>query len=324
MHAVRTVDPVPPGTHAAARPTSADRSWPLVARFAGAEARFAARFARTRVRTFAYEFVRFGCKQAWACLFGGAMVALIVATHLWYPASAPLARYDALFIAALALQVLLLATHMETPDEAKVIFVYHVIGTAMEVFKTGVGSWTYPEAAIFRIGGVPLFSGFMYAAIGSYIARCWRLFDFRFTRHPRPWAVALLAFAIYANFYTHHRWVDLRIVLFAAAWLLFARTEVHYRVWRVHRRMPLLLGLLLVAAFIWIAENLGTLTHTWTYPHQAHGWALVRFGKLGSWFLLLVVSYALVAMVERPRPYAAPRRRRARPLQVRWVNSNAM
>jgi uncharacterized membrane protein YoaT (DUF817 family) len=31
---------------------------------------------------------------------------------------------------------------------------------------------------------VPLFTGFMYAAIGSYIARCWRLFDFRFTRHP--------------------------------------------------------------------------------------------------------------------------------------------
>jgi uncharacterized membrane protein YoaT (DUF817 family) len=199
-----------------------------------------------------------------------------------------------------------------------------VTGTAMEVFKTGVGSWTYPEAAIFRIGGVPLFSGFMYAAIGSYIARCWRLFDFRFTRHPKPWTIAPLASAIYANFYTHHRWVDLRIALFAATVLLFARTEVHYRVWRVHRRMPLLLGFLLVASFIWIAENLGTLTRTWTYPHQAQGWMLVRLGKLGSWFLLLIVSYALVAMVNRPRPYAGPRRRRARPLQVRWVNSNAM
>jgi len=252
------------------------------------------------------------------------MVALIVASHLWYPADAPLARYDALFLAALVLQALLLATRMETPDEAKVILVYHVIGTAMEVFKTGVGSWSYPEAALFRIGGVPLFSGFMYAAIGSYIARCWRLFDFRFTHHPKPWAVALLAFAIYANFYTHHRWLDLRIVLFAATALLFARTHVHYRIWRAHRRMPLLLGFLLVASFIWIAENLGTLTHTWTYPHQAHGWSLVRLGKLGSWFLLLIVSYALVAMVNRPRPYAAPRSRRARPLQVRYVNSSTM
>ncbi|MBA8888617.1 uncharacterized membrane protein YoaT (DUF817 family) [Dokdonella fugitiva] len=323
MHTPCTDDTARPEV-VAPRTTPADRAWPLIAHFAAAEARFAERFARTRARTFAYEFARFGCKQAWACLFGGAMVALIVASHLWYPAGAPLARYDALFVAALALQALLLATRMETPDEAKVILVYHVIGTAMEVFKTGVGSWSYPEAAIFSIGGVPLFSGFMYAAIGSYIARCWRLFDFRFTRHPKPWAVALLAFAIYANFYTHHRWIDLRIALFAATALLFARTEVHYRIWRVHRRMPLLLGFLLVASFIWIAENLGTLTHTWTYPHQAHGWTLVRLGKLGSWFLLLIVSYALVAMVNRPRPYATSRRRRARPLQVRYVNSSAM
>ena len=144
MHASPTDDTARPRPDAP-RATPADRAWPLIAHFAAAEAGFATRFARTRVRTFAYEFVRFGCKQAWACLFGGAMVALIVATHLWYPAGAPLARYDALFLAALALQALLLATRMETPDEAKVILVYHVIGTAMEVFKTGVGSWSYPE-----------------------------------------------------------------------------------------------------------------------------------------------------------------------------------
>ena len=35
--------------------------------------------------------------------------------------------------------------------------------------------------------------------------------------------------------------------------------------------MPLLLGLFLVAVFIWIAENLGTLTHTWVYPRQIAG-----------------------------------------------------
>ena len=37
----------------------------------------------------------------------------------------------------------------------------------MEVFKTEAGSWTYPEDNLLRIGGVPLFSGFMYAAVGS-------------------------------------------------------------------------------------------------------------------------------------------------------------
>ena len=60
---------------------SADAAWPLVARCADAEARLATRFATTRVRAFAYEFLRFGAKQAWACLFGGAMVALIAATR---------------------------------------------------------------------------------------------------------------------------------------------------------------------------------------------------------------------------------------------------
>ncbi|HEY0232993.1 MAG TPA: DUF817 domain-containing protein [Dokdonella sp.] len=284
--------------------STAASTWPLIARFAELEARLGARALRHRPCAFAYEFLRFGLKQAWACLFGAAMVTLIIATHLYYPRTAAFARYDFLFVAALALQIALLRLRLETLGEAKVILVYHVIGTAMEVFKTGVGSWVYPEAALFHIGGVPLFSGFMYASIGSYIARCWRLFEFRFTRHPPMGALGLLAFAIYVNFYTHHRFVDLRIALFAASALLFGRCWVHYRIWHVHRRMPLLLGLLLVALFIWIAENVGTWTHTWSYPHQAQGWSLVKLGKLGSWFLLLIVSYALVAAINRPQPAA--------------------
>jgi len=35
--------------------------------------------------------------------------------------------------------------------------------------------------------------------------------------------------------------------------------------------MPLLLGLFLVALFIWFAENLGTLSKTWLYPSQMMG-----------------------------------------------------
>ena len=105
----------------------------------------------------------------------------------------------------------MLTFKMETFEEAKVIFVFHVVGTMMEVFKTSVGSWIYPEASLLRIGGVPLFTGFMYAAIGSYIARCWRLFDFRFTHHPPLWALSLLALGIYVNFYAHHYLPDMRM-----------------------------------------------------------------------------------------------------------------
>jgi uncharacterized membrane protein YoaT (DUF817 family) len=281
-------------------PGAAAATWPLIARFAAAEERLGCWAARRRLRALVYEFLRFGCKQAWACLFGGALVALLLATHWWYPRAALLARYDFLFLAALSIQIVMLAARLETKAEAGIILIYHVIGTVMEVFKTDVGSWIYPEASVFHIGGVPLFSGFMYASIGSYLARCWRLFDFHFTAHPPLWALGALGIAIYANFYTHHYLVDARVLLFAAAAFLFRGTWVHYRIWRTHRRMPLLLGLFLVALFIWIAENVGTLTATWLYPHQATMWTLVRFSKLGSWFLLLLVSYALVAAVNRP------------------------
>jgi uncharacterized membrane protein YoaT (DUF817 family) len=152
-----------------------------------------------------------------------------------------------------------------------------------------------------RIGGVPLFTGFMYAAIGSYIARCWRLFDFRFSHHPPLTLLGLLGIGIYLNFFTHHYVADLRLALFAATALLFGRCWVYFKVWRRWRRMPLLLGFALVALFIWLAENIGTFTAAWMYPHQRHGWALVPSSKLGAWFLLMIISYALVAMLNRPR-----------------------
>jgi len=200
------------------------------------------------------------------------------------------------------IQVAMLALKLETWEEAKVILVFHVVGTIMEIFKTSVGSWVYPEPSVLRIGGVPLFTGFMYAAVGSYIARCWRLFDFRFTRHPPLWALGLLSVAIYVNFFTHHYTWDIRPALFLAGAALFGPCTIYFKVWKVHRHMPLLLGLVLVALFIWIAENIGTFTAAWVYPSQKAGWHVVSLGKLGSWFLLMIISYTLVASLSRPRP----------------------
>lgn len=270
-------------------------SWPLIARFAAREAAFAARFTKGgRLPLVLYEFVRFGVKQGWACLFGALMLAAILATHLFWPHGAMLARYDALFLAGLGIQAGLLALRLETPAEARTILLFHAVGTAMEVFKTAMGSWSYPEPNVLRIGGVPLFTGFMYAAVGSYIARAWRLFDFRFTRHPPGWAVMALALAIYVNFFTHHFFIDARLVLFGLAALLFGGCWVHFRVWRRHRRMPLLVGFFLVAIFIYAAENLGTFAGAWLYPSQRGGWVPVAPAKFGAWFLLMIISYAMV------------------------------
>jgi uncharacterized membrane protein YoaT (DUF817 family) len=284
---------------------SAAANWAPLARFIAADERIAHWAGKRPATAFLYEFVRFGLKQGWACLFGGAMVGLLIATSSWYPRGALLARYDFLFLAALFIQIAMLAFRLETFEEAKVILIFHVVGTAMELFKTAVGSWIYPEVAFFRIGGVPLFSGFMYASIGSYIARSWRLFDFRFVRHPPLWALFALSAGIYANFYTHHYFVDVRLALFAVMALLCGRTWLYYKVHRHDRRMPLLLGLFLVAVFIWIAENFGTLTRTWIYPSQINGWAMVPLGKLSSWFLLMTISYVMVAWVNKPQSYRA-------------------
>ncbi len=286
---------------------SAARLWPPLARFIDAEARLGAR-AEThgKLAHFAYEFVRFGIKQAWACLFGALMLALLIGTHLYYPKDASLARYDFLVIAAVAIQALMLLFKLETWEEAKVILVFHAVGTIMEIFKTSMGSWIYPEPSLLRIAGVPLFTGFMYAAVGSYIARCWRLFDFEFIRHPPMAALVLLAAGIYANFFLHHYGPDGRWVLFALSALLFGPCWIYFKVWKEHRRMPLLLGLVLVALFIWLAENIGTFTAAWVYPSQKNGWHIVGIAKLGSWFLLMIISYTLVAWINRPRtPFAA-------------------
>lgn len=283
------------GANAGGGPSAAAR-WAPLARFIEREQAIGiAAEARGPLWHFGYEFIRFGIKQAWACLFAALMLALILATHLWYPKGAALARYDFLTLAAIGIQIVMLATRMETWEEARVIAAFHVVGTVMEIFKTSVGSWIYPEPSVLRIAGVPLFTGFMYAAVGSFMARCWRLFDFRFTRHPPLSALGLLSIAIYINFFTHHYIMDLRYGLFAAAILLLGPATIHYKVWKEHRSMPLLMAAVLTAGFIWIAENIGTFTAAWIYPSQKNGWHVVSLAKFGSWFLLMIISYTLVA-----------------------------
>ena len=214
------------------------------------------------------------------------MLALILATHLFWPHNAPIARYDFLVVAAVAVQAILLATKLERWEEAVVIFIFHVVGTVMEIFKTAHGSWIYPEPSTLRIGGVPLFSGFMYGCIGSYIARIWRLFDIKFIRYPPVWTTWMLAILAYINFFTHHYLPDIRIGLFAFSVLIFWRTWFVFTPDQRHRHMPVIMGFVLVSLFIWFAENLGTFASAWVYPNQRNGWQPVAIEKMGAWYLL--------------------------------------
>lgn len=250
------------------------------------------------------EFLMFGLKQGWACLFGGLMLGALLATHLFYPAHAPIARYDLMVFVAVGIQALMLAARLERWSEVAVILIFHVAGTAMEVFKVHVGSWAYPEPGLLKLAGVPLFSGFMYSAVGSYIARITRIMDIRFIRYPPPMAMWAVASGVYLNFFTHHYIPDFRLALFAVCAIMLWRSWFQFTPDLKARHMPMLLGVFLVALFIWFAENLSTFAHVWVYPSQRSHWTMVQPEKLGSWFLLILLSFVLVTLVHRPRPPA--------------------
>jgi uncharacterized membrane protein YoaT (DUF817 family) len=255
-------------------------------------------YARARLPFWAAELVMFVLKQGWACLFGGLLLSAIIASKLLWQPDWTIARYDALFLFALLVQAVFLRFGLETWAEARVILLFHLTGTAMELFKTYAGSWAYPEDALFRIMAVPLFSGFMYASVGSYIARVIRIFDMRFTPYPPLWATFALGGAIYVNFFAHHFLSDIRLALFACTLLLYARCRVYFRIMQHDWWMPLPLAAFLASLALWIAENIGTLTGTWIYAGQAR-MELVSVGKIGSWYLLLYVAFVTVTVVLR-------------------------
>ena len=244
------------------------------------------------------EFVVFVLKMAWASLFGGLILIGIIVTKAIWTDAIPLYRYDFLALYAIGLQVLFLWMRLETWDEARVIILFHVTGTCMEMFKVDAVSWAYPEAGYLKALDVPLFTGFMYASVGSFIARAIRLFEMRFDPYPPFWVTLTLAVAIYVNFFAHHFVADIRLVLFGATILLFVRTRVFFKIGDNTYWMPMVVAAFLASFFIWVAENIGTRTGTWTYPGQGM-LEFVSLSKLGSWYLLLYVSFVTVTLVFR-------------------------
>ncbi len=216
-----------------------------------------------------------------------------------------ISRYDFIFLAAVGFQLCALIFRLEHVREFFVIFIFHILATGMELFKTNpaVGSWAYPGLAgtVFALGTVPMFSGFLYSAVGSYISRAIQFLNLSFENFPKYYHLWLLAALIYINFFTHHYVYDIRYFLFAYALAIFLRTTVRFKVYKKERRMPLLLTTLLTALFVWLAENVGTFASIWLYPSQVTNWHMVSFEKVGSWALLLFLSFALVSIIYRDR-----------------------
>ncbi|RYP86040.1 DUF817 domain-containing protein [Nocardioides guangzhouensis] len=260
--------------------------------------------AVARIRRATAQLLRFGWLEAQSCVFAfGVFVGLALA----FVVPLPVARYDALLLWCLLLTFGFWALGLESWREVLVIFAFHGLGLGLELFKVHQGSWVYPGDAVTMVAGVPLFSGFMYAAVGSYICQAWRRFDLRVTGYPAA-ATTVVAVGIYANFFTHHYIVDLRVLWALVGLWVLRSCHVHYTVGAARHRMPLALAFLLIGGFLWLAENGATFLDAWNYPGQVDVWEAVHVSKLGAWALLVTMSFVLVATVkaQEGRLYAVP------------------
>jgi uncharacterized membrane protein YoaT (DUF817 family) len=244
--------------------------------------------------------LNFGTKAASAVLFG---LLLLIAFAVTAPMGSQeyygFFRYDYLLFYALSIQVCLIYLKLESWAEAKVIALFHIMAMGMEIFLThpAIASWQYPQPAVFKLLTVPLFAGFMYSAVGSFFARSLRLYKVSFENLPRFANMLCLAVLSYLNFMTKFFIPDYRLVLFAWSIIIFWKTKLYFQLTDSRFKVPMLPILLLLAFLIWIAENISTFYKIWLYPSQVDAWHMVGWGKLGSWYLLLLLSLVLVLKI---------------------------
>lgn len=245
----------------------------------------------------ASQLMSFAKEMALSCIFPLVIFCSLALTEVI--ALPFFSRYDWLLMIFLTMQWWMVKTGLETVDELKVICLFHMIGLLLEVYKVHMGSWFYPEAGLFKVDDVPLYSGFMYASVASFLCQAWRRIDVIMVNWPAPWLVIPVATLIYLNFFTHHFWLDLRWLLLCSVVVIFMRTSVSFKVRGAVYHMPLTLSFIFTGFFIWIAENIATFFNAWQYPNQQAGWEIVHVGKVSSWVLLVIVSFLIVASLKR-------------------------
>jgi uncharacterized membrane protein YoaT (DUF817 family) len=242
------------------------------------------------------EFIAFGVKNALSCIFPAFIFSALILSRLVHIPYIP--RYDFLLIACVGMQAFMYFSKLETRMEVLVITMFHLLGLTMEIYKVAMGSWYYPEFGYSKVSGVPLYSGFMYASVGSFVCQAWRRLDLRLENWPGIVVASLLSTAIYLNFFTHHFIYDLRWIITLLLIITFWKTRFVFKVSHVERKIPVVLSFLLIGFFIWVGENIATFFGAWKYASQHEGWKMVSVGKISSWFLLVVLSIVIVVQLK--------------------------
>jgi len=135
----------------------------------------------------------------------------------------------------------------------------------------------------------------MYACVAGYMCQAWRKMELKLVGFvPHYWGLAV-AVAIYLNFFTLHFVVDLRYFLALLAILIYRSVDVQFKLKTATYQIPMLLAFVLIGFFIWLAENVATFFGAWKYAYQHENWQAVSTQKLGSWILMVIVSFIIVA-----------------------------
>lgn len=238
------------------------------------------------------QFLCFGCKQLIGITFGLSLIVGFIFT------SGSAYRYDVLFIYALIVQVILYKVGFENKRDILVITIFHLIGLSMELIEVSINnSWAYTSSGIFYIASVPIFTGFMYASVGSYMAKEFKLLHLQLTNMPSNRFIIIFSAAIYANFIMNNHIYDFRYILLIIMFIVYSRASLFFTPAVKTYKFSLPLAFLLIGFFIWIAENISTYLGIWTYPNQVPVWELVHISKITSWMLLSIVSFNLVYLL---------------------------
>jgi uncharacterized membrane protein YoaT (DUF817 family) len=242
------------------------------------------------------ELVAFLRIQFISALFPISLFTVLGVSKIW---DFGLPRYDLIFIACLIAQAAFLLTRLESLKELAELSVFHVCGLALEIYKVRNGSWTYPDDGYWRIGPVPIFSGFMYASVASYMLQAWKRLQLRTGEYPEaPWIVATCV-VICFNFFLNKFWPASRLLITFLVLLVFWKSKVTFVNVEKRWQMPLNLAFFLLGLFVWMAEHICSALGAYQYPYQADGWTWVDPGKLTAWCLLVVVCFAIVASLSR-------------------------